>query len=173
MRHLWILRHAKAVQEGRDGDDHSRPLTGRGQRQCVQVASYLADQLSAGAPTPELVLSSSAVRARRTAEAVHGTLGDGVPLDLERGLYGADPDDIVDRLRLVPDETGSVMVVGHNPTLHQLTVLLLSPDDSDGRRIVEDGLPTAAVAHFALDVTSWSDVVMGGGHLEDFFVPTK
>jgi len=173
VKHLWILRHGKAVQDGRDGDDHARALTGRGRRQTVQVAAFLAAQRAAGAATPDLVLSSSAVRARRTAEAVHGALGDGVPLDIERALYGADPDDVVDRLRLVPDETASVMVVGHNPTLHQLAVLVDAPDDDAGRRRLDEGFPTAALAVIALDISSWTQLAPGSGRLEELFVPTK
>ncbi len=173
MKHLWILRHGKAASDGPDGDDHSRPLTGRGRRQTTQVAAYMAEKVASAEPTPDLVLSSSAVRARTTAEPVHAALGDGIPLDIERALYGVDADDIVNRLRLIPDETNSVMVVGHNPAFHELALLLVSPDDTDGRARLETGFPTAALAHVALDVTTWAGVVAGCGRLEELFVPTK
>ena len=172
MKHLWILRHAKAASQGTDGDDHSRPLTGRGRRQTTQVAAYMADKVASTEPVPDLVLSSSATRARMTAEPVHAVLGHGVALDIERALYGADPDDIVNRLRLVADDTNSVMVVGHNPTFHELALLLVSEDDA-GRARLEAGFPTAALAHIVLDVTSWTEVAAGGGRLEELFVPTK
>jgi phosphohistidine phosphatase len=172
VKHLWILRHAKAASEGTDGDDHSRPLTARGRRQTAQVAAYMAEKVAAGEPVPDLVISSSATRARMTAEPVHAALGDGIPLDVERALYGADPDDIVNRLRLVPDETNSVMVVGHNPTFHELVLLLVSDDDA-GRTRLETGFPTAALAHVVLDVTTWTEVAAGCGRLEELFVPTK
>jgi len=173
VKHLWILRHAKAAAEGPDGDDHSRPLTGRGRRQSADVAAHLSDEVAAGAPTPDLVLSSSAVRARRTAEVAHGALGAGVPLEFEGALYGADPDDIVTRLRLLPDEVGAVMIVGHNPTFHDLALLLVSTDDTDGRRRLEAGFPTAALALVALDAAVWTDLVAGCGRLEELFVPTR
>jgi phosphohistidine phosphatase len=173
VKHLWILRHAKASSKGRDGDDHSRPLTGRGRRQSADVAAHLADQVAAGAPTPDLVISSSATRARRTAEAAHGGLPAGVPLEIERALYGADADDIVTRLRLVPDEVGSVMVVGHNPTFHELALLLVSADDAAGRTRLEAGFPTAALALLALDVAVWTEVAAGCGRLEELFVPPR
>jgi phosphohistidine phosphatase len=172
VKHLWILRHAKAASQGTEGDDHSRPLTGRGRRQTTQVAAYMAAKVAAAEPVPDLVISSSATRARMTAEPVHAALGDGVPLDIEPALYGADPDDIVDRLRLIGDDTTSVMVVGHNPTFHELALLLDAVDD-DGRARLETGFPTAALAHLVLDVTTWTEVVAGCGRLEELFVPTK
>lgn len=173
MKYLWILRHAKAASKGPDGDDHSRPLTGRGRRQSADVAAYLTEQVAAGAPTPDLVISSSATRARRTAEAAHGGLPAGVPLEIERALYGADADDVVARLRLVPDEVGAVMVVGHNPTFHDLALLLVSTDDAAGRARLEAGFPTAALALVALDAAVWTEVAAGCGRLEELFVPPR
>jgi phosphohistidine phosphatase len=172
VKDLWILRHAKAASQGTEGDDHSRPLTGRGRRQTTQVAAHMADKVASGEPVPDLVLSSSATRARMTAEPVHAALGDGIPLDIEPALYGADPDDIVHRLRLVGDDTSSVMIVGHNPTFHELALLLVS-DDDDGRARLETGFPTAALAHVVLDVTTWTEVAAGCGRLVELFVPTR
>jgi phosphohistidine phosphatase len=172
MKSVWILRHAKAASHGTGKDDHSRPLTGRGRRQAAAVAEYLIDRVTSGASIPDLVISSSAVRARRTAEAAHGVLGDGVPLEIESQLYGADPDDVVTRLRLLPDEVEAVMIVGHNPTFHDLALLLVSADDIDGRRRLDAGFPTAALAIVVLDAVMWTDLVVGGGRLEELFVPT-
>jgi phosphohistidine phosphatase len=173
MKHLWILRHGKAASKSTKGDDHSRPLTGRGRRQSTEVAALVADKVTSGAPTPDLVLSSSAARARATAEPVHGAMRDGVPLDIERPLYGADADDVINRLRLLTDDIGAVMIVGHNPTFEDLALLLLSPDDADGRARLGDGFPTAGLAVEALDVATWSEVTAGCGRLEEFFVPTR
>ncbi len=173
MKYLWILRHGKAASKGPDGDDHSRPLTGRGRRQSAEVAAHLSDRVAAGAPTPDVVISSSAVRALRTAEVAHGALAAGVALEIERQLYEADADDIVTRLRALPDEVRAVMIVGHNPAFHDLALLLVSTDDTDGRRRLEAGFPTAALALVALDATAWTDVVAGCGRLEELFVPTR
>jgi len=173
MKYVWILRHGKAASKGPDHDDHSRPLTGRGRRQSAEVAAFLGDRMASGASTPDVVLSSSAARALETARAAHGALGAGVPLDIEQALYGADADDIVDRLRLVPDEVGAVMVVGHNPAFHELALLLVSPDDTGGRARLEAGFPTAALAVVAVDAPSWTGVVAGSGQLEELFVPTR
>jgi phosphohistidine phosphatase len=174
VKNVWILRHGKAASKSSDGDDHSRPLTGRGRRQSTEVAAFLADQVASGAaPAPDLVLSSTAARARATAEPVHAVLGADVALELERALYGADPDDIIDRLRLLPETVGTVMVVGHNPTFHELALLLLSSEDTDGRHRLEAGFPTAALALVALDITAWPAAAARSGHLEELFLPTR
>jgi phosphohistidine phosphatase len=172
MKHLWILRHGKAASGSPGGDDHSRPLTGRGRRQTTAVAAFVTDQVASGRPGPDLVLSSSAVRALTTAEPVHAALAGTVPLEIERPLYLADPDDIVTRLRLLPDEIGVVMIVGHNPTFHDLALLLVGSGDAEGHTRLEAGFPTAALAIVALDVSRWSEVDTGCGRLEELFVPT-
>jgi phosphohistidine phosphatase len=171
VKYLWILRHGKAASKSSGGDDHSRPLTGRGRRQSDEVAAFVAEKETPGAPTPDIVISSSAARARATAEPVHAVLGAGVPLDIDPSLYGADPDDVIDRLRLLPDDLGSVMIVGHNPTFHDLALLLLSADDSAGIARLEAGFPTAALALLALSVTKWTELTAGVGHLEELFLP--
>jgi phosphohistidine phosphatase len=170
VRHVWILRHAKAAKDGPDGDDHSRPLTGRGRRQSKDVAAYLTKRRGAGEPVPDIVLSSTAARALGTAEVAHEALPADITLELDRALYRAGPDDIIERLRLLPDGFAAPMVVGHNPTLHELVLELL---DGDGRAQLGDGFPTAALAIVALDIGAWSELRPEGGRLEELFVPMR
>ena len=171
MKHLFILRHGKAAAKGTKGGDHGRPLTGRGRRQSQAVAAHLAERRAAGAVVPDLVLTSSAARARATAEPVHGALSASSPLEIEDDLYGADADDVVARLRVLPDDTASVMVVGHNPTLQELALLLVDVDDAGRGRL--DDFPTAALAVVALAVDHWTSVAPGTGRLEELFVPER
>jgi len=160
---VWVLRHAKATAHG--PDDHSRVLAPRGLRQATAVGRSVAADPVDGAPVPVLVLCSSARRAVQTAELVVAALADRTDLEVERGLYEADADDIVDRLRLVHDEVVSVMVVGHNPTLHDLALLLLDPQDAAGRSRLEAGFPTAALAVVGIPAPSWGKLSMGTGRL--------
>jgi len=172
VRHVWILRHAKAAKDGTEGDDHSRPLTGRGRRQAAQVATLLAERAKTGKPVPDLVLSSSAARALQTAEAAHRALSD-VPLEIDRSLYRAGPDDVIERLRLLAEPTLAPMVVGHNPTFHELALELVGSDDAEGRARLEDGFPTAVVAVVACDIERWADLAPGAGRLEELFLPSR
>jgi phosphohistidine phosphatase len=166
---VWVLRHAKAASQG--PDDHSRPLTGRGMRQATDVGAYLAGDPVAAAPVPALVLSSSARRAVQTAELVVAALDPGVELVVERALYGADADDVVEIIRGLGGDAPSVMVVGHNPTVHELAVLLLDDGDRTGRARVEEGFPTAALAVTAVPADSWPTLSLGTGTLLELRTP--
>ncbi len=101
----------------------------------------------------------------QTAELVVSQLGPGVELMVERALYGADADDVVDIIRDLAGDAPSVMVVGHNPTMHELALLLLDAEDAAGRVRVEEGFPTAALAVTALPVDSWPRLSLGTGTL--------
>ncbi len=171
-RNVWVLRHAKAAADSPDGDDHSRPLTKRGRRQAEAAAEFLSDVGAAGAPLPSLVLCSTAARAVQTAELVLPALGSQVTLDLERDLYTADADDVIDRLRQLDDDVSSVMVVGHNPALGDLVLLLVSNSDVAGRRQLEV-YPTCALARIALGSDSWARLSEHCGTLENFFAPER
>jgi phosphohistidine phosphatase len=165
---VWVLRHAKAAAHG--PDDHGRRLTARGTRQATEVGSYLARAPLAGFPVPELVLCSSARRAVQTAELVMAQLVTPVELAVERRLYSADVDDVVEIVRAESGDVPSVMVVGHNPTLQELAFDLLEPDD-DGRVRLEERFPTAALAVVAVPVASWARLTLGTGTLIELHTP--
>lgn len=173
MKHIWVLRHAKAAAGEPGGDDHTRPLTSRGRRQGDALRAMLPGLAGTAGPLPSLVLCSTARRARQTAEAVAGGLGDGATVEFDRSLYTADAGDVVDIVRLVSDDVASVMVVGHNPTLHELCFVLVGSEDEDGRSRLDEGFPTAALAVVAVDVGSWGAVAPGGGRLAGLFVPPR
>lgn len=168
--HLWVLRHAKAASESPDGKDHSRPLTKRGRAQAEATRRFLDRRRADGAPVPRLVITSSATRAVQTSEAVLPGLSTEVMLEVERDLYEADADDVIDRLRRVEEDVGSVMVVGHNPTFSDLVQLLLSDRSKDAKRRVES-FPTCALAHIAIAGNDWGGLRPASGVLEEFFVP--
>ena len=162
---LWVLRHAKAVAHS--SADHGRELSPRGRRQCTELAAHLGELPEA----PEEVLSSSATRALQTAEAAVAAMPGGVVLTVDPALYRADADDVVDRLRLVDEDRGSVMVVGHNPTLLELLLLVIGPEDAEGTARLEAGLPTCALAVVDLGEGAWTKLAAGTGRLRSLFVP--
>ena len=105
MKRLFLLRHAKSSWDDPGLDDHDRPLAPRGRRASAVIAEHLRQERIA----PALVLCSSARRTRETLERV-------MPLDqaevrIEGELYGASPKDLLQRLREVPDEVDSVMLI--------------------------------------------------------------
>ena len=98
---------------------------------------------------PDVVISSDAVRARLTAEAVAEAARYAGQILLDRRLYLASPADIRSLLRTVPDKAETVMIVGHNPGLEELAALLT------GER---QDLPTAALAQIVLPIDQWRDL---------------
>jgi phosphohistidine phosphatase len=118
------------------------------------------------------VLSSSARRAVQTAELVMAQLASPVELVVERRLYSADADDVVEVIRELGGDASSVLVVGHNPTLHELALLLLEPGDA-GRAPLETRFPTAALAGVAVPTPSWARLSLGTGTLLELRTPDR
>jgi phosphohistidine phosphatase len=145
LKTLLILRHAKSSWLESGLADHDRPLNKRGQRDAPRMGRLLRQEDL----VPDLIISSSAVRASKTAQQVIEESGYEGELRLERELYASEPEAYLDILQLLPDEVGRVMVVGHNPGLEELLELLTG----DWRR-----LPTAALAQVSLDLDVWQDL---------------
>ncbi len=165
VRRLWLLRHAKSSWDDPGVDDHDRPLSDRGRRAGAAMASH-CDRTGV---RPELVLCSSAVRARETLAAVLPGLGSALRVSVEDELYTFEARALLDRLRRVEDEVGSVLLVGHNPAIEGLATRLAA-DGEDLHRL-RSKYPTAGLATIDLDVEAWSDVAAGCGHLDAFVIP--
>jgi phosphohistidine phosphatase len=167
-KRLLILRHAKSSWDDPGLDDHERPLAPRGRRAVEAIAAHL----SAAEIRPDLVLCSTA---RRTRETLAGIAVGGEHL-IEPGLYSASCEEVLARLRQLPESVSCAMLVGHNPTVHML-VLRLTNHDGDGiqdprREAVKRKFPTGALATLAFD-SSWSELAAGGARLEEFTTPKE
>jgi phosphohistidine phosphatase len=165
-KQLFILRHAKSSWDNPGLEDHERPLAPRGQRACA----VMAEHLRTNAIKPELVLCSSSRRTRETLEGVAPT-GEHV---IERELYSASAEGVLDRLRRLPEDLRSVMVIGHNPAL-QMLVLRLALRDAAGdgvavRSAVERKFPTGALATLTFQC-GWAELAAGQAHLAEFLTP--
>jgi len=157
---LALVRHAKSSWDNPEIADHDRPLNARGRRDAVLVGRYLR---GAGL-LPELVLCSSATRARQTLELLD--LAPAAEVLLEEGLYGADARLMLDRLRTIAREIGSVLLIGHNPGMEDLARMLVD----DGLES-EEKFPTGAVAELSLPIQSWSELAPGVARLRTFVIP--
>jgi phosphohistidine phosphatase len=157
-RRLYLLRHAKSSWKQPELADHERPLAGRGRRAAKAIARHLDQQAIA----PELVLCSTARRARETFEWIEPVL-DRAVARYERELYGATAQALLERLRSVPDGVAEVMLIGHNPALEQLARELAGP--SRARAQLGEKFPTAALATLELAGSSWRDLGPGGAEL--------
>jgi phosphohistidine phosphatase len=145
MKTLLVLRHAKSSWSDSALDDHERPLNTRGRRDAPRMGELVRE---AGL-MPDVVISSDAVRARLTAEAMVEAARYAGEILLDQRLYLAGPADIVSLLRTVGQTAETVMIVGHNPGLEELVAQLT------GER---QDLPTAALAQIALAIDRWRDL---------------
>jgi phosphohistidine phosphatase len=143
VKRLLILRHAKSSWADSSQDDWHRPLNERGQEDAPRVGEWLRER----SVVPDLIITSDAVRARTTAQAVARTVGYAHEVLVEPALYLAKPDDVLDVLNKVQDAAATVMVVGHNPGLEDLV-----------RQLTGDhlGLVTAAIVDLEVPIDRWS-----------------
>jgi phosphohistidine phosphatase len=133
MRRLYLLRHAKSSWDDETLADHDRPLSARGRRAADAIGRYLREH----GIEPELVLCSSSARTRETLARI------GLSGELERDLYGASASELLARLRALPPSLESVLLIGHNPGMHDLALALTGEP--------RDKYPTGALAVIELD----------------------
>ena len=167
MHILYLLRHAKSSWANQTLPDRDRPLARRGRRDAKRIAKYLGRLEIA----PELVLCSSAERTRETLDLLRPALGTASTVSLETELYAASADELLERIRTVPEAVGSVMVIGHNPGLQNLALLLAS-DGAELKRL-EAKFPTAALATLALANTTWRRLSQSDAALAAYVVPKQ
>jgi phosphohistidine phosphatase len=165
MKTLLLLRHAKSSWSNPGQSDHERTLTPRGHRAAELVSLYLAQREN----PPSLALCSTARRAQSTLEPLRQRLD--LTVETVRELYLADPDALLAQLAQVDDREASVLVVGHNPGLHELAVLLAAGGDGTARSRLRVGFPTAALAVLELDIERWDQIRPGCGALVELRVP--
>ena len=118
MKTLLILRHAKSSWKDEEVGDHDRPLNKRGKRDAPRMGEWLAGSQ----PLPELIISSTAKLARKTASKLAKQCGYQGIIELQGTLYLAPPGTYLETLRQVDEAMNRVMVVGHNPGLEQLAM---------------------------------------------------
>jgi len=111
MNTLYILRHADAERRAQHDDDHERPLTAEGETAAHRLGQFLA----ATEQRPEQCISSTAVRARRTAALVAEGADWELPLRSVNALYKAQPADVLEEMHAVDDNVQSILLVGHEP----------------------------------------------------------
>ena len=167
MKRLTLLRHAKSGDDGTVARDFDRPLNAKGRRAARAIGRYMRDQ----ALRFDLVLASPAVRVVETLQEVETGYGRALQPQWEKRIYLAPPDELLDLIHAAPDDADHLLLVGHNPGLEQL-VLVLVPHGVEGARgEVEAKYPTASLAEMSFAVDHWRDIGEGLGRLERFVRP--
>src|SRR5437660_316049 len=167
VRQVSLLRHAKSSWAADGQPDRDRPLAPRGRKAARRLAVHLREQ----EVRPDLVLCSPAARTRETLELIRVELGDDVDVQVEEELYGAGARELLDRLRRLPDAVEWAMVVGHNPGLQQLVVLLAR--DGALRERARSHYPTGALATLRLPQGGWTELAPGRAELREYVAPRE
>jgi phosphohistidine phosphatase len=161
MRRLLLLRHAKSSWELAGELDYERGLTDRGRADCALIADYFEREQI----TPDRVICSGARRARETLEGVALGLPTDTVVKYEDQLYQSTVDRSYAVLQDISDDLETVLIVGHNPSIHDLAVDLA--DGGDELETLAVKFPTSALALFAF-AGSWSELGPDSAELTGF-----
>jgi phosphohistidine phosphatase len=170
MRRLMLLRHAKTETDAPSGKDHDRRLDDRGRADAADLGAWFARHRH----LPDLVLVSTAIRARQTWDIVHGAMeAEPQPLVVHLpDLYGAGPTQLMQIIHAVDTEDPQrLLVIGHNPGLHELALGLIGSGSAAGRKALAENLPTGAMTVIDFPIEDWKDAVFRSGKLELFVSP--
>ncbi len=145
MKTVLLLRHAKSSWKDERLPDRERPLNARGRADAPRMGALLRQQ----GLSPDLALSSPAVRARATAELALEACGYEGQIEFREELYAFEAEPYLHALRAAPDDCQCVLLVGHNPAMEELIEALAGEYQP---------MPTAAVAQIELPIERWRDL---------------
>ena len=166
-RTVILLRHGKSSWSDTTLADIDRPLAPRGERASRKLAKYMRRKRI----QPSLVLCSPSLRTRQTLEAVESSLGKRCAVEVVPQLYAASEEELLERLQALPESVSSVMLIGHNPGLHNLALVLASRGTDLSQ--LEEKFPTGALATLVVHSESWTALRPGEAELVDYVVPRQ
>lgn len=164
---LSLLRHAKSSWDDTSLEDFDRPLAERGKAAAQRMGAYMAAQGIA----PELILCSTAVRARQTLDLVLPHLAGPPTVLHEDALYLASPSVLLARVRKIEANIGHAMFIGHDPGMQVLALELSGSGDAEKLQALARKFPTAALAVMRFKARGWSKVKPAKGCLDLFISP--
>jgi phosphohistidine phosphatase len=172
MRRLILLRHAKTEKAAESGRDFDRRLDEKGRIAATRMGRFLR----AAHLVPDLVLVSPAVRAQETWALLAAELNSPPPAKTLPDLYGADATQLLTFTHDAEDfadqkPVTSVMIVAHNPGIHEYAMTLTVSGAAPDREAVSAGMPTAGLAVIDFRTEDWGTVAFRSGHLARFVSP--
>ncbi len=168
MKTLILLRHAEAA-ETHSGKDAERPLTLRGREMAVWIGNELAKKKA----WPDFILSSSVQRAKQTCGLVQDAwMPDACPqVFFDPAIYRADAHECLEMIAMQDEIHSTLMMVGHNPSIHQLVLLLCGVNEQKKRPELVSGFPAGACAILTFTESQWVRIHKSSATLVDFFYP--
>ena len=168
LKTLYLLRHGKSSWDDPALADFARPLAGRGRRAALAMGEHMARSKW----IPDLVLCSSAVRARQTLEFAMRAWSSPKPeVRFQRNFYMAEADALLQQTRQLDDSASSAMLVGHDPGIRDLALLLAGKAEDLFLDRLTRKFPTAALAVFTFPFRRWDKIAAESGNLISFVRP--
>ncbi len=167
MKTLFLLRHAKSKRSPGWEDDFERALTERGRRAALAIGALMRDQDR----VPSLAIHSAARRAAETWRLVSSELRAEIPAIADDDSYLAAPEHLLTTVTSTPDSHASMLIVGHNPGLHDLALILVGDGSREDIARLRRGYPTGALTEIHFDIDRWSELRPESGRLEWLVFP--
>ncbi|NMB61240.1 MAG: histidine phosphatase family protein [Chloroflexi bacterium] len=145
MKKIFLMRHAKSSWKDSNIPDHDRPLKKKGEKD----AKAMGKMLKSKKLSPDVILCSSAERAKQTAALFKDAISFDEKIELDDKLYMAEISDLITAIKKAPKKAKSVMVIGHNPGLEALLQTLTGKVET---------LPTSSIAYISVPIDEWSDL---------------
>lgn len=164
---LYILRHAKTETGSLQQSDASRQLVERGEKAAQILGAYLFRHEI----RPDKVICSDAVRTRQTLQQIESVYPNKLNVEFSAKAYQASANELICLLNTLPDPVKSVMILAHNPGVHQLALKFAHQGDEKLLDILHMKYPTCALATLSLGEVLWSDVGSAKGILTDLVTP--
>jgi phosphohistidine phosphatase len=167
MRRLLLFRHAKAERSHAGTEDKSRKLIDRGRADAAKVGSYMASH----ALLPDQVLTSPSARTRETWKFAGAAFRPPLAATQVEALYAASAHAILGLVKGTGPAIHTLLVIGHNPGLHELAVMLIASGDVEARERLKEKLPTSGLVIIDFAFDDWSRLHSQCGRLERFVTP--
>ncbi len=167
MRRLILFRHSKAERSQPGERDIARPLVDQGRKDAARIGAYTATH----GLIPDRVLVSPAARSLESWKSASGAFRPAPSIATVERLYDANAHTLFAVIRDVQPSVHTLLLVGHNPGLHELALALIASGDIEAREQLAEKLPTSGlvVIDFALD--AWSELHSHSGRLDRFVTP--
>ncbi len=167
MRRLLLLRHSESERSDPGTSDQDRMLTERGRLDARSIGIYMARH----AIIPGQVLMSPALRAQETWKQAAAAFKPAPPAQSVDRLYDATAHTIFNVIAEAPTHADNLLVIGHNPALHELAMLLIASGDIDAREFLREKLPTSGLVVIEFAFEDWTKLHPHAGRLERFVNP--
>ena len=167
MRRLLLFRHAKAERSEPGMEDRARRLVDRGHKDAAKVGAYMASH----ALIPDRVLTSPSARTQETWKSVSTAFRPAPAATTVERLYDATAQAILHIIKEASPGAHTLLVIGHNPGLHELAVMLIASGDVESRERLREKLPTSGLVIIDFAFDDWGKLHPQCGRLERFITP--